>query len=642
VKNPLTFDRIASSTFLLTFLSLLDAHPLLAQVASDPEAPNMANAAAEVERANPSLTALSTDNAEIQLDAAILDASLAPLANPNLQEFQVLVGNLDEQTDSADPAPVESSSENPLPEPLNLADLGNSDPMAEITDARRFRDVFPGDWAYSALSSLVERYDCLVGYPDGTFRGNRPLSRYEFAAGLNACLQQMERILAAGTADTVDQRDLETIQRLLQDFNTELAILRGKVDGLEARVTELENTQFSTTTKLFGQVVVGVQGRTDGTFESVLSQIPDNGNEVSVITNVQLSLFTQFSPNSLLLTGLQAGDGNTVGGNFNETFVGLAYEGDTNNSLQISDLSYRHLFANRVAVIVGTSGINPINVFRGSNRVESAGFGPLSRFAQRNPIIGIGSGSAGAGFDWQVSNNISLQGVYTSSLANDPLNGGLFGGDQTSTTLGLQLVGSPTDDIDIAFQYLNSYSPSGRLGTNVGDDLVAVPTIQTSNNQNFLRAPIQTNAFGVSVEWRIAPTVSLGGWVGYTTSDFRSGGGTVDTWNWMSYLNFPDLLGPGNLGGLYFGQPPKITSSNLPTGRNIPNTFVTTTQKILAGQLGDAGGQPDTAYHLEAFYRWRVTDNISLTPGAIVIFNPGHNSNNPTIGIGAVRATLTF
>ncbi|HBB32401.1 MAG TPA: hypothetical protein DC064_11540, partial [Cyanobacteria bacterium UBA9273] len=44
----------------------------------------------------------------------------------------------------------------------------------------------PGDWAYEALRSLVERYGCIAGYPDGTFRGNRAMTRYEFAAGLNA------------------------------------------------------------------------------------------------------------------------------------------------------------------------------------------------------------------------------------------------------------------------------------------------------------------------------------------------------------------------------------------------------------------------------------------------------------------------
>ncbi|MDY7014765.1 MAG: iron uptake porin, partial [Cyanobacteriota bacterium] len=69
--------------------------------------------------------------------------------------------------------------------------------------ASKFRDVRPTDWAFQALSDLIDRYDCLVGYPDGTFRGNRPLTRYEFAAGLNACLNQIERLIAEATADFV-------------------------------------------------------------------------------------------------------------------------------------------------------------------------------------------------------------------------------------------------------------------------------------------------------------------------------------------------------------------------------------------------------------------------------------------------------
>ncbi|MEM9544177.1 MAG: S-layer homology domain-containing protein, partial [Cyanobacteria bacterium P01_E01_bin.42] len=55
---------------------------------------------------------------------------------------------------------------------------------AQFTGASQFSDVSPGDWAFQALDDLVRRYDCLKGYPNGTYRGNRALSRYEFAAGL--------------------------------------------------------------------------------------------------------------------------------------------------------------------------------------------------------------------------------------------------------------------------------------------------------------------------------------------------------------------------------------------------------------------------------------------------------------------------
>ena len=70
----------------------------------------------------------------------------------------------------------------------------------QVTSVSQLRDVQPTDWAYEALRSLVERYGCIVGYPDTTFRGNRALSRYEFAAGLNACMQQMERLIAQSEA----------------------------------------------------------------------------------------------------------------------------------------------------------------------------------------------------------------------------------------------------------------------------------------------------------------------------------------------------------------------------------------------------------------------------------------------------------
>ena len=107
----------------------------------------------------------------------------------------------------------------------------------QVTSVTQFSDVYPTDWAYQALSNLVEQYGCVAGYPNGTFRGNRAMTRYEAAALLNACLDRITEVT-------------DELRRLLKEFETELAILRGRVDGLEARVGELEATQFSTTTKL--------------------------------------------------------------------------------------------------------------------------------------------------------------------------------------------------------------------------------------------------------------------------------------------------------------------------------------------------------------------------------------------------------
>jgi len=69
----------------------------------------------------------------------------------------------------------------------------------------------------------------------------------------------------------------------------------------------------------------------------------------------------------------------------------------------------------------------------------------------------------------------------------------------------------------------------------------------------------------------------------------------------------------------------------LPTGLNIPNLF-----KNLSGT---SGGQPGTTTHVEAFYRWQVSNNISITPGLIVIFQPRNTPDSDTIFMGALRTS---
>ncbi|MFN9923927.1 MAG: iron uptake porin, partial [Cyanobacteriota bacterium] len=123
---------------------------------------------------------------------------------------------------------------------LNLADLNQyagKTGAEQVTSINQFSDIRSTDWAYQALSNLIERYGCVAGYPNGTFKGGQPLTRYEAAVLLNSCLDRIKEVT-------------DELKRLLKEFQRELAVLRGRVDGIEARVGELEATQFSTTTKL--------------------------------------------------------------------------------------------------------------------------------------------------------------------------------------------------------------------------------------------------------------------------------------------------------------------------------------------------------------------------------------------------------
>ncbi|MFW9258097.1 iron uptake porin [Nostoc sp. CALU 546] len=507
------------------------------------------------------------------------------------------------------------------------------EPMAQVTSVSQLKDVQPNDWAFQALQSLVERYGCIAGYPDSSYRGNRALTRYEFAAGVNACLDRVNELITTATSDLVTREDLATLQKLQSEFSPELATLRGRVDSLEARTAEIKANQFSATTKLNGLLIVGVQGRTsnrgDVNPRDGQKDTDDAGTNTNVISLAQLYLTSQITPNSYLFTGLIDGKGRTTPrftNSVSRNDVLLGYEFPT-DSLIVSDLNLHWLVTDKLAVMVGTEGVSMPAAFRGPNRVESAATGPLSYFAQRNPILNMGYGHGGIAIDWQFTKRASLQAIYTSYQPGNPgTASGLFDG---TTTTGVQLLLTPTDTLDLSLYYVNNYSSDGCLLTFVGDECLT--TVNTTTGRS---APLQTNAVGATVTWQISPRISAGAWGGYTKSYIPGQSGNVETTNYMVFMNFPDLFAKGNLGGIYVGQPPKITSSNLPVGNNVPD-FVNT-------GLGRAGGQPGTTTQIEAFYRFQLTNNISITPGIIHILEPGHTPDSDSVTIGILRSTFSF
>jgi Carbohydrate-selective porin, OprB family/S-layer homology domain len=505
----------------------------------------------------------------------------------------------------------------------------NDEPMAQVTSVSQLKDVQPTDWAFQALQTLIERYSCIAGYPDGNFRGERALTRYEFAAGLNSCLDRVNELIATSTSDLVSREDLATLQKLQSEFVAELKTLRGRVDNLETRTTELVANQFSPTTKLSGITIIGVQGRSHNRADIAprdgKKDTEDRGKNTNVISLTQLYLTTQFDPRSYLVTGILAANGSTEPRLSNDVILG--YEYFTDNDLIITDLNYHWLVTDNLAVMAGTEGVNMTTAFRGPNRAESGATGPLSYFAQRNPILNMGFGHAGVAVDWQFAKRASLQAIYSSNNPGNPgKRSGLFDGN---TTTGVQLLLTPTDRLDASLYYINNYSSNGCLLTFTGDECLTAVNPTTEKSE-----PLQTNAVGATVNWQISPQITLGAWGGYTNSYIPGKSGNVETTNYMVFMNFPDLFRKGNLGGIYIGQPPRITNSDLPLGNNVPD-FINTS-------LGRADGQPGTTTQIEAFYRFKLTDNISITPGIIHILQPGHTPDSEPITIGILRTSFFF
>ena len=205
--------------------------------------------------------------------------------------------------------------------------------VGQVTSVSQLSDVQPTDWAFQALQSLVERYGCIAGYPDGTFKGNRAATRYELAAALNACLDQISDRFAT-------KEDLATVKALQEEFKAELATLKGRVDGLEARTKTLEAQQFSTTTKLQGEVIFAVSD----VFGDRAGSVPKTeiDSRVTFTERVRLNFLTSFTGKDRLYVRLQTSNRDiNFAGATGTNGSRLAFDtGNTNNEIRLDRLDY--------------------------------------------------------------------------------------------------------------------------------------------------------------------------------------------------------------------------------------------------------------------------------------------------------------
>ena len=517
----------------------------------------------------------------------------------------------------------------------SLAPLATTDAVAQVTSVSQLSDVQPTDWAFQALQSLVERYGCIAGYPNSTYRGNRAMTRYEFAAGLKACLERINELIATSTNDLVKKEDLATLQKLQEEFTAELATLRGRVDALETENTKLEANQFSTTTKLNGEAIFAVAGIASG----------DNARGEKINRNtilgdrVRLNFDTSFTGKDLLRTRLQATNLNAFSGNSTFTpegdfrFAGGTFANDNNNAVGIDALLYQFPLTKKTNVVVEANAgaiddfTNTVNPYLDGD----GGSGALSHFGTRNPIYYLANGT-GLGIQHQLSKNLELSLGYLANDAANPQNGsGLFNGAYGAIA---QLTVKPSEKFTLGLTYLNSYNndftANGSTGSNRANLRSAL--LNNPNLPDDLAAfsgsdlPVSSNAYGAEASLQLSDKFILGGWAGYTnTRILASNGsginrGSLDIWNWAVTLGFPDLGKKGNLAGIVVGMEPYVTSSS----------------------VAQIGKDKNNSYHLEAFYQYKVSDNITITPGVIWLTSPDNNSNNNDAVIGALRTTFTF
>ncbi|WP_114993390.1 iron uptake porin [Synechococcus sp. UW179A] len=502
----------------------------------------------------------------------------------------------------------------------------------QVTSITQFSDVYPTDWAYQALSNLIERYGCVAGYPNGTYRGNRAMTRFEAAALLNACLDRVTEVT-------------DELKRLMKEFEKELAIVKGRVDGLEARVGELEATQFSTTTKLKGKVdfvMGGVSYGGEGHELTVPSRVIDTTTtDDGEVENVYykdkgkylgqdaftfnyratLNLNTSFTGKDLLYTRLRAGNFN------NNAFSGKGYTGNitqlavaksTGDAVKVDKLWYQFPLGADFQVYLGAKIENyymlgaPATVYR-----------EILKDFKLGGYYGVygASTSPGAGIVWKPNSQndpydpkftVAVNYVAKNGYKGNPKDGGGIGTDTSKGKFLAQIgYGGPQWNINAGYAYIQRGMTVG-YGTPLG----ATTTVKGGDDESASRGFSDANAFALRAWWQPAeaswvPSITLG-W-DYTSFSHDSdvtaikvNGTTFDgsavkrkqaSQGWTVGLNWKDAFMKGNLLGFAIGQPQFETERENST-------------------------PDDGNYAMELYYQFQVTDNIAVTPAIFYVSRP--------------------
>lgn len=530
--------------------------------------------------------------------------------------------------------------------------------QSQVTNVNQLRDVSPTDWAYEALRSLVDRYGCISGFPNQTYRGDQPLSRYEFAAGLNSCLNQIERLIASQPGDVSE--DIDTITRLTQEFEAELATIGGRVDEIESRTAVLEDNQFSTTTKLAGEAIFAISdafgGGTDaeGLAENALNDddlsdeevenfIGDfNGDgviddddvdefedeteidsETTFSSRVRLNFDTSFFGKDRLRTRLEGGNITRFDDVTGTDSSRLGFDTNNDFDIEVTDLHYRFPVGDNIRVWVGPFGLDLDDILAVSNpMLESSGSGALSRFSRRNPIVFRGTEGAGAGVNLEfLDEKVGINFGYLTDDADSPEeNEGFIGSGSYSAMV--QAVVSPIEALELSATYVRNF----QTGDSVNQ---SGSTVSGNASEPFGEVNTGANKVGLGANLSLGDKIVLAGWGGYAdVTGFIPGADndpSGDIWSWGANLSFLDLGKEGSKLSIAGGMVPKFTSD---IGE----------AEIAAGVQED----PDTSYLIEGLYNFPLSDNISITPGVFAVFNPNHDDSNDTVVTGTIRTTFKF
>lgn len=229
--------------------------------------------------------------------------------------------------------------------PPSLADIH---PLQSMPRVAELSDIDSDDWAFQALQSLVERYNCL-STPSSrpSLEEQYTMSRRKFAAILNACLQRLEQRKASQMSKGLDPVSQDSIQHLQSDFSRELISLQQRLDTIDTQMTKVETQQFAPMTQLSGEVIFALAGVVGG--KRIDNEEESIDTKVSLAHRVRLNFDTTFTGQDQLRIRLQARNIPEFENVTGTPMANLSFDGADGNGLKLADLSYQFLIGQQRA-----------------------------------------------------------------------------------------------------------------------------------------------------------------------------------------------------------------------------------------------------------------------------------------------------
>ncbi|AFY55432.1 Carbohydrate-selective porin, OprB family [Rivularia sp. PCC 7116] len=477
------------------------------------------------------------------------------------------------------------------------------DELSDITTLQRTQNI---DESYlQNLQYFIQRYNIDTEYPLNKIQLNNATERDNFASILNIIIKNINQLQSQQKSNLLTQEELIFLHKLQTEFASELNSINNRIDKLENNSL----SQFSTTTTMSGEIVFALNGIASGNKANDKSEKIDSN--ITFGNRAKIKFKTSFTGKDRLDTSLKTSDIKPLKSASGTDMARLAYQGDKDNDVELSDLTYRFPIGKKTRIYVGNKGLDIQDFADSINpHLDDTESGAISRFAQRNPIFRQGGG-AGIGFRYEITDSLKLGAGYVANDANEPETG-IIKSDYAAIA---QLTLEPSKKLSVGLNYVHSYN---NIDTNTGSSGANDPFDDNSK-------AITGDSFGLQASVALNQNFSLGSWVGYTRAKANDlpQKPTASIINWAVTFAFPDLDNKGSLAAIVIGQPPKL----------INNQYQPNNQEYI---------DKDTSLHLEAFYRFNINNNIAITPGIVVITNPEHNSDNDTIYIGTLRTTFSF